>query len=390
MEAFHLTAGAIESYLNGNPPNQTFVQVINIKKIPNSSATSTSLDKYRLQISDSIHYQPCLLVSSLTEKVINGEIDRYCIIKIEEMIPTNIQGRRILLIKGLTVCRMGDSISQVIGNPTSLELKKVESNPFVSKSIQSHPNHPSELSTYSDSCNTMNKLLPEVSSVPNMSMEDPNHTRISPISILNPYTNNWSVCARVTTKLPMRKWSNSKGEGQVFSFELADSSSIIKVTAFNEFATEYDGKIFLNKIYYLCKADMRPANKKFCGNSNHEFELYINSSTEVEECLSNTMNIPPISYNFRSIDELRLLPKDSQVDFIGICVEVCELVEILLKSKGTQMQKREIILADKSRQKINCTLWGVDATNFSTSGTPIILIRSARVSFLFVHHCVFK
>ena len=125
MEAFHLTAGAIESYLNGNPPNQTFVQVINIKKIPNSSATSTSLDKYRLQISDSIHYQPCLLVSSLTEKVINGEIDRYCIIKIEEMIPTNIQGRRILLIKGLTVCRMGDSISQVIGNPTSLELKKV-------------------------------------------------------------------------------------------------------------------------------------------------------------------------------------------------------------------------------------------------------------------------
>lgn len=75
---------------------------------------------------------------------------------------------------------------------------------------------------------------------------------------------------------------------------------------------------------------------------------------------------------------------------LGICVEVCELVEILLKSKGTQMQKREIILADKSRQKINCTLWGVDATNFSTSGTPIILIRSARVSFLFVHHCVFK
>ena len=45
------------------------------------------------------------------------------------------------------------------------------------------------------------------------------------------------------------------------------------------------------------------------------------------------------------------------------------------------MEKRELILADKSRQKINCTLWGVDAVNFSASGTPIILIRSARVSF---------
>ena len=125
MKAFHLTPGAIESYLNGNPLDGAFVQVINIKKIPNSSTASTSLDKYRLQISDSTHYQPCLLVSSLTEKIINGEIDRYCIIKIEEMIPTNIQGRRILLIKGLTVCQLGDSISQVIGNPTSLELRKV-------------------------------------------------------------------------------------------------------------------------------------------------------------------------------------------------------------------------------------------------------------------------
>lgn len=91
-----------------------------------------------------------------------------------------------------------------------------------------------------------------------MSMEDPNHTRISPISILNPYTNNWSVCARVTTKLPMRKWSNSKGEGQVFSFELADSSSIIKVTAFNEFATEYDGKIFLNKVICIFSVSVVP------------------------------------------------------------------------------------------------------------------------------------
>ena len=65
---------------------------------------------------------------------------------------------------------------------------------------------------------------------------------------------------------------------------------------------------------------------------------------------------------------------------LGICVEACELVEILLKSKGTQTEKRELILADKSRQKINCTLWGVDATNFSICGTPVILIRSARVS----------
>ena len=119
-----LTNGAIESYLDGNPPNEAYMQVINIKKIPNSNP-SNCIDKYRLQLSDSTHYQPCLIVSSLSEKVTKGEIDRYCIIRVEEMIPTNIQGRKILLIKNLTVCQLGDSICHVIGNPGSLELRKV-------------------------------------------------------------------------------------------------------------------------------------------------------------------------------------------------------------------------------------------------------------------------
>ena len=119
-----LTSGAIESYLDGHPPNVAYVQVINIKKIPNSNP-SNCIDKYRLQLSDSTHYQPCLIVSSLSEKVSNGEIDRYCIIRVEEMIPTNIQGRKILLIKNLTVSQLGSTISHVIGSPSSLELRKV-------------------------------------------------------------------------------------------------------------------------------------------------------------------------------------------------------------------------------------------------------------------------
>ena len=78
---------------------------------------------------------------------------------------------------------------------------------------------------------------------------------------------------------------------------------------------------------------MRPSNKKFCGNSNHEFELYINSSTELEECLSNNMNVPSISYNFRSIDELKLLPKDTQVDFIGLFLFIPLFYQFLSKEE---------------------------------------------------------
>ena len=122
---YPLTTGALECFLDGCPPEVTYLQVINIKKIPNQNQNTTSVDKYRLQLSDSTHYQPCLLVTSLSEKVSTGEIDRYCIIKVEEMIPTVIQGRKILLLKNLSVLKLGASISQVVGKPTSLELRKV-------------------------------------------------------------------------------------------------------------------------------------------------------------------------------------------------------------------------------------------------------------------------
>lgn len=34
----------------------------------------------------------------------------------------------------------------------------------------------------------------------------------------------WTICARVTNKSQIRTWSNSRGEGKLFSIELVDES----------------------------------------------------------------------------------------------------------------------------------------------------------------------
>ncbi|CAN0462803.1 unnamed protein product, partial [Discosporangium mesarthrocarpum] len=46
-----------------------------------------------------------------------------------------------------------------------------------------------------------------------------------PISALNPYQNRWAIKARVTQKSDIRRWSNARGEGHLFSIDLLDESA---------------------------------------------------------------------------------------------------------------------------------------------------------------------
>ena len=56
-----------------------------------------------------------------------------------------------------------------------------------------------------------------------------------PITDLNPYQNRWTIKARVTNKSDIKRWSNAKGEGTLFSIDLLDESGgEIRATMFKE------------------------------------------------------------------------------------------------------------------------------------------------------------
>ncbi len=44
----------------------------------------------------------------------------------------------------------------------------------------------------------------------------PNQMNVTPISALNPYSNKWTIRARVTKKTDIKTWSNPKGQGLIF------------------------------------------------------------------------------------------------------------------------------------------------------------------------------
>lgn len=103
-----------------------------------------------------------------------------------------------------------------------------------------------------------------------------------PIESLSPYHNKWTIKARVTQKSEIRTWSNSKGEGKLFNVTLMDETGEIRATGFNIAVDEFYDKLQESKVYFISKARVSIAKKKFSNLSN-EYELSLDRGTEIDE-----------------------------------------------------------------------------------------------------------
>lgn len=107
-------------------------------------------------------------------------------------------------------------------------------------------------------------------------------TAIYPIESLSPYQNHWTIKARVISKSEIRTWSNQRGEGKLFNITLMDESGEIRATGFNATVDELYDRIQEGKVYFISKAKVNLAKKKFSNIAN-EYELALERNTEIEE-----------------------------------------------------------------------------------------------------------
>ena len=60
----------------------------------------------------------------------------------------------------------------------------------------------------------------------------------------------WRIRARVTQKSSIRTWSNSRGEGRLFSVNFLDESGEIRATGFNEAVDKFYDMLEVNKVWW--------------------------------------------------------------------------------------------------------------------------------------------
>ena len=72
--------------------------------------------------------------------------------------------------------------------------------------------------------------------------------------------------------------------------------------------------------------------------------------------------------------------KDTTVDLIAVVKSCSDCVTITSSRTQKELQKRDIVLVDKSLSEIGLTLWGTTAEKFNGDNNPILAIKGARVS----------
>lgn len=202
---------------------------------------------------------------------------------------------------------------------------------------------------------------------------------VQPIDSLTPYQNRWTIRAKLTNKTNIRTWSNSKGEGKLFSMDFTDESGEIRATAFKEDCDKYYNILEVGKVYFISRAQVKMANKRF-SSANNDYEMAFNSETTVELCTERLDSLPALHFNFITIDHLERLEKDTFVDLIGVCKRVGDLQNFTARSTNREMRKRELHVVDQSKKEVSITLWADDAENFSASDGAVIAVKGARVS----------
>ncbi|ETW00602.1 hypothetical protein, variant [Aphanomyces invadans] len=210
--------------------------------------------------------------------------------------------------------------------------------------------------------------------------EDPG-MRISDIASLNPYSGGrWTIKARVTSRSPVKNWTNARGQGKLCSVDLLDAKGgEIRATLFNDAVDAFYDRLIPNGIFYFSGGKIKMANRKFSA-INNDYEVTFDTSSDIIAAPDDHA-IQAVSYNFKPIASIEALPAESTIDLIGIVKHVGPCTELTSKA-GKQLQKRDFTMVDDTLAEIKVTVWSERATDPACDSwtNQVLAIKGCRIS----------
>ncbi|KAI3862722.1 hypothetical protein MKX03_002014 [Papaver bracteatum] len=209
--------------------------------------------------------------------------------------------------------------------------------------------------------------------------------RIIPIAALNPYLSRWTIKARVTSKKELRRFTNDRGEGKVFSFDLLDSDGgEIQVTGFNAVADQFYDRIDAGKVYLISRGSLKPASK--FNRLQNEYEITLQNTSTIEPCMEDDHTIPKQQFHFRPISDIETMEINSMLDIIGVVSFINPTQNIATKYGETQ--RKTLQLKDMSGGSVELTLWGSSRSAEwqelqkmrENGGFPVLVVKAGRVN----------